>query len=194
MCSYLIPLAIALAGALAGCSKSDMPASQPESKPVEATQSESSKPVLDACALLTNEEIASVQSEEVKETKKLEESEGGLIVSVCQFSLPTPGNSIILRLVQRDGSEGRDPRQGWNEAFAPEKMQNPKETGRKKIALPEKIPDLGDEAYWRGNSKSGALYVLKGNAYLRLALIDSRDKESAIKKCSALAAMALKRL
>ena len=151
--------------------------------------------MLEACTLLTHEEIASVMAEEIKETKKLEENERGFHVSMCLFALPTAGNSITVRLVQRaPGADGRDPREAWNQSFSAGNLQAGAASPPARPGSPEKVPNLGDEAYWRGQKRGGALYVLKGNAYFRISLTDTRDKEAAIQKCSALAEMALKRL
>jgi hypothetical protein len=183
-----LPLAIITAGVLASCSKSDTSASRPEEKQADVAEAQPSRPLLQACALLTKEEIASVQGEEVKETKTLEKTERGVVVSLCFFILPTPINTINLRLVQRAvGPEGRDPRQVWKEAFAPEKLRASKRP-------PENIPAVGEEAFWRQDKDGSALFVLKGNAYIQIGIGGADDKETEIKKCSALAEMALKRL
>lgn len=189
-------LTFVAAGLLTSCSERAAPVAAPAPQPSETstTTPAASQSLREACELLSSEEIESVLGEAVKETKKLEETEKGLVTSVCQFSLPTLANSILLRLVQRaPGPEGRDPRQVWNEAFAPENLVT-KQTGREEVKPPDKIPGVGEEAFWRGNAKGGALYVLKGNSYIFLHLFDSRDRENAIKKCSALAELALKRL
>src|SRR5262249_23577202 len=52
----------------------------------------------------------------------------------------------------------------------------------------------GDEAYWVGNPVAGALYVLRGNAFLRVSVGGVREESARIEKSKALAQAALKRL
>ena len=180
---------------VAGCSKRERSSETPEAKPAEEVAQKADQPIVDACTLLTSEEVAAIQGEAVKETKKAEKSEGGLLVSQCYFVLPTHVNSINLGAVQRARDEqARDPRQVWKETFAPEKLEEKGPDGKVRKGLPERIPNLGEDAFWRDDRRAGVLYVLKGNAYLRLTIGGADDKETKIKKCSELARKALSRL
>jgi hypothetical protein len=144
--------------------------------------------MIDACTLLTSEEIAAILGEGVQETKQLRETAGGLAISQCYFALPTPVNSVNLRVVQKaDGPEARDPSEVWKETFAPDKIQSAKRA-------PEAVPGLGDAAFWMGPQKAPALYVLRGNAYIRIHVGGPDDKETKVKKSSELARKALSRL
>ncbi len=66
--------------------------------------------------------------------------------------------------------------------------------GARRKEPPEPIEGLGDEAFWAGNEKIGALYALKGNSYIRLSLGGGDDKLTRIKKSKELAQIVLKRL
>jgi hypothetical protein len=59
---------------------------------------------------------------------------------------------------------------------------------------PQKISGVGDEAYWTASRVGGALYVLKGNTYLRISIGGSSDQASQTKKSKTLAQKALARL
>jgi hypothetical protein len=73
---------------------------------------------LDACSLLTSDEIRLVQGESLKETKLSGGVEGGFKRSQCFFALPTFNNSISLVVTERgDGSSARDPKEFWEETF-----------------------------------------------------------------------------
>jgi hypothetical protein len=61
-------------------------------------------------------------------------------------------------------------------------------------APPQKISGVGDEAYWVGNRIGGALYVLKGDAYLRISIGGPLDQTGKIRKSRVLAKNALARL
>lgn len=61
-------------------------------------------------------------------------------------------------------------------------------------APPQKISGVGEEAYWVGNRIGGALYVLKGDAYLRISIGGPLDQTGKIRKSRILARKALTRL
>ncbi len=218
MRKHFILLASSLIVTLSACSKSETPqaptgapqantaapgpATQP-SQPATIANAEANKGKIDACALLTSKEIQSVQSEPLKETKLSGKSEGGFAVSQCYFTLPTFTNSISLTVMQRgDGAGARDPKQFWKETFhrekdsekARDKDKNKGSEEEEKSAPPEKIAGLGDEAFWSGNRVGGALYVLKGNSYIRISVGGAGDQATKIKKSKALAQMVLKHL
>ena len=48
------------------------------------------------------------------------------------------------------------------------------------------MPNLGDAAFWRSDAKSGALYVLKGNIYLRVVTGGNDDGETKIESAARL--------
>jgi hypothetical protein len=144
-----------------------------------------------ACTLLTKEEIAAVQGEPFKATKPSEKSAAGLLVSQCYFELPTTVNSVVLT-VTRKAEGGRDPSQSWQEIFHRERRGPEKEEGEKNE--PAKVEGLGDEAYWEGNRVGGALFVLKGNSYLRISVGGAGNQSEKLEKSKTLAASVLKRL
>jgi hypothetical protein len=162
------------------------------------------QPRLDACALLTNEEVKSVQGEELKETKLTGTTGGGLSMSQCFFTLPTSNNSISLLVAEKgEGPAASDPEDSWRDRFheADKDHERKREADKKKDeaeeeegTLPQKVSGVGQEAYWVGSRVGGALYVLKGNAYLRLSVGGSGDQESKIRKSKILAQKALGRL
>jgi len=183
---------------IGACSKQETSDSQGRPSPnsaVPIAADQSQAPVIDACALLTHEEIASIQGEAPSQMTKSEETEGGLSVAQCLFTLPMPARILTLRIVQGSGgADARDPRQVWLEAFAPEKLQRQHQGGRKKRPKPEKIAGVGDEAFWMSTTKTGALYVLHGNRYIRISVGGGEELEVRIKKSIALAQIVLKRL
>ena len=149
-----------------------------------------SRTELDACAIVTSDEIAEITGERPTETKKAHTEEQGLTVTQCFYQLPTYVNSIELRIVQKSADPGsRNPRQVWKETFAADKLH---EAGRR---APAPIENVGEEAFWRTQKKSGALYVLKGDTYVRVSVAGGEDdSETKIRKCSDVALKALSRL
>ncbi len=183
-------------------SSASSPASQWSSP--AATETVTVKPKVDACALLTSKEIESVQGEAIKETKLTGQSKGGFSVSQCFFTLPNFTNSISLMVAQKgEGSGGNDPKEFWRDRFHEDKVREKnKGHDRKKDeedeeeggVPPQKIPGIGDEAYWTSSRVGGALYVLKGDAYIRVSIGGAADQPTKIKRSKVLAQKALARL
>jgi hypothetical protein len=138
------------------------------------------KPRLDACALLTGSEIQSVQGEPIKEAKLTGQLAGGLAISQCFFTLPTFNNSISLIVAHKgEGAGGREPKEFWRSTFHAEKKDaKARKKSEEESDPPKKISGLGDEAFWMGNRIAGALYVLKGDAYVRVSVGGPSDKAS----------------
>src|SRR5260370_27249442 len=156
------------------------------------------KPKTDACALLTNSEVESVQKETIKETKLTGASQSGSSVSQCFFTLPTFTNSISLQVTQKgEGAGARDPKEFWRETFHHEQQTEKvrerdreksakKEEDEEKSAPPQKVNGVGDEAFWMGSRVGGALSVLKGNNYLRISLGESGDTSRTVRQHNSL--------
>jgi len=188
---------------LFACSKAKNPevaATPPPSTPAKAATSPapSSTPDRFACALLTKEEIQAVQGEAFASTMPTQGSGPGLLVNQCYFQLPTPVNSVVLTVTRKGtGAAAQDPKESWREIFYPdearEKKEKEKEEGEER-RKPDKVEGVGDEAFWTGSRVGGALYVLKGNSYIRVSVGGAGDQAQKIERCKALAAAALKRL
>lgn len=147
---------------------------------------------IDVCSLIAPEEVARIQSEAVVGTTTSSRSSGGLVHDHCFYTLPTHVNSVSLELVRRDASSpaGPGPKEHWAQLF-----HGPRKPGReKKEGLPIPVEEIGDEAFWSGNAMTGALYVLKGDRYLRIGVGGGEAMDSRIDKARRLAASALARL
>jgi hypothetical protein len=143
----------------------------------------------EACALLTNVDIEAVLGEPVKERKPGTQATGGLLTSQCFFGTST-ARSVSLT-VTRANAVGRStvtPREYWRRQFHPHEPEKERDTQARPIA------GVGEEAYWTGNRFAGALYVLRGDAFLRVSVGGIRDEEARIAAAKALAAAALKHL
>ena len=181
-------------------STSGSPAGQQSAPPAAADV----KPKVDACALLTSKEIEAVQGEPVKEAKLTGQLTGGLSVSQCFFTLPTFTNSVSLLVAQTgDGAGANDPKNFWRDTFHKDRgKEKNKDSDRdrkkgeeeKESTPPQKIAGVGEEAYWTGNRVGGALYALKGNAYVRISIGGPSDQATKIKRSKVLAQKALARL
>ena len=59
---------------------------------------------------------------------------------------------------------------------------------------PLRVEGVGEEAFWLGSPKAGALYVLKGESMVRVSVGGGDDMNTKIEKSKKLAAAVLKRL
>ena len=185
--------------AFSGCERprlSSPPAASPAAaapSPSVASIAETAR-VTDACALLTSQEIESALGEPLKETKGSVNADGAFAMAQCYFSLPTPANSVHVSVNQKgSGAAARDPKEFWEETFHREK-ENERGEKEEKRSKPTKVDGVGDEAYWSGNSIGGALYVLKGNTYVRISVGGPGDQDAKIKKSRTLVEKILARL
>jgi hypothetical protein len=153
----------------------------------------------DACALITKSEIEAVQGEPVKDTKSSDRSTDSLAISQCFYSLATFHKSVSLEVTRANPANANKSgaKEFWNQTFhkkAGKEEREEEEEEEKEKSKPEPVPGVGDEAFWSGNRTSGALYVLKNNAIIRIS-IGGPDKESVkINKSKVLAQKALGRL
>lgn len=181
-------------GLLANCSKPTTANLANSASPSPSPATAGATAVADnfACTLLTKEETQAIQGEAFKDTKPTQHSVAGLNVSQCYFELPTPVNSIVLS-VTRKAEGGADPSQSWREIFYREESARKKEEkeGEKE---PLKVEGVRDEAFWTGNRVGGALYVLKGNCYIRISVGGAGDQAQKIENSKKLALAVLKRL
>jgi hypothetical protein len=148
---------------------------------------------IDPCGLLTKAEIEAVQQSPVRETKPSEHPEGGLLISQCFYSTADFSKSVAVTVTQPD-PENRGtntPRDFWSETFNEHREERGEE--RERAVPPRKIDNLGDEAYWTSGI-GAALYLLKGDAFIRIAVGASGSEESRLEKARSLAAKALTRL
>jgi len=176
---------------------------------------------LDPCSLITPSEIASVQGEEVKETKAAPGNSSRLAVAQCFYQTNTPSKSVSLELTQRLSSQpgALSPREFWRENFEHEERDEERERGREKKRESERekkregekraarggeeeeegnpavrVAGVGDEAFWASNVRAGALYVLKGDSIIRVSIGGIPDQNLRLEKSKALARLALRRL
>ncbi len=186
------PLLLAFCLAAVSCSREKPAATARGNKPAP--------PVLDACSLLTTEEIAAIQGAAPTATTPTQSTQDGMTVTQCLFTLPTAANSIALTLSQRaDGAGGRDARETWNEMFHaahPGKREEEEQhgEGEKRDRSSDKVENLGDEAFMTSLRFGAVLYVLKGERFLRVSIGGPHPGNEQVEKPKALAAAALKRL
>lgn len=139
--------------------------------------------VVKACALLTAADIARVQGEE---PAKVRESAPRPDASHCLFALPTAAKSLSLEVTQ--GPRVAQLADRMREAAEVES----EEAGEHEEPAIERVPGLGDEAWWAG--PLAGLYVRRGKTLLRIAVGGEESKEAKLSKLRLLVSKALSRL
>lgn len=141
-----------------------------------------------ACGLLKPADVKAIQGHVFEETKLTTDRVDGMITSQCFYRLPSFADSISVTVI-RAASPSTTAEQLW------EKLSNEEGEGEEEEHKPAKeIAGLGEEAFWAGNKLAGAVYVLHGNAILRVSVGGGETMEKKIAKTRQLAALALRAL
>lgn len=176
-----------------------------------APASSTVKAKIDVCALLTSDDLKSVQGETLKEAQRSDRRDGAFIVAQCYYALPTTSNSVVLN-VTSEGEGANNPRKFWEDTFGAEdakggerEKEREREEAKKKAkpaageeeeegAHPERVKGLGEEAFWLASRVGGALYVLKKDVFFRISVGGPGDEKAKLKKSRTLAQQVLKRI
>jgi hypothetical protein len=200
-----------------GCKRSATPASASPARPSpSAAAKRAAAPALDACTLLTKEEIQAVQGSPITDTKSSEVPGGGSFrTSQCYFAAAESSKSVSLTITQSNPEFNKSPREYWKETFGrfskkenEEEAEKEREKEKAEAARgerrrgeeeeerrpPKKIEGVGEEAFWSGNRFGGALYVLKKETIVRVSVGGPGDEEKKINSSKALAEKAINRL
>lgn len=193
-----LPFAIVLLVAITSCRKSK----------TESVSKQSDQTKIVACSLITNDEVQKIQGSPVKDTKPSESADSSFRFTQCFYTTEVFNQSVSLAVTQRnpDSASARDPKTFWKETFGryesrvkdqegdEEKKKSLSEEDEERGAPPKKIEGVGDGAWWSANRMGGALYVLKGNVFIRISVGGPESEASKIEKSKALAAKAVSRL
>lgn len=175
--------------AVVACTERETPPVTADAKKPSPATAASPVPI-DACSLLTSDEIQAVQGEPTQEAKSSQRSDRGLAIADCYFALPAFSNAVSLSIGHTNGGpKGQNAAEFWKQMFDETTLR-----GSEKSPPPKKLEGLGDDAYWTGDGRMGAVHVLKGPHYLRISVGGPGDQEEKIRRCRALIEAALKRL
>jgi hypothetical protein len=188
-------IAIALLVALSACRK-------------PKTESAVKMPNIDACTLIQSDEIKSIQGATVTTAKGSDQSDGSFRIAQCFYNTDPFNKSVSLAVTQSDTASpsARDPKEFWSQTFGAYEKQAREREGdeeAKKKSLdkeeergkpPEKVNDVGDDAFWTANRVGGALYVLKNHVFIRISVGGPDSEKVKMDKSKALAAKAISRL
>jgi len=198
---------------LAACKKQNAP---PRTSQHEGEKRKLTPPrqKVDACTLLSKEEVGAIQNTIVTDTKEREGSDGSHLITQCYYATTGPNLSVSVAVTQFDPSNvaGPSPREFWEQTFgrftkeetetekneheekgAPNTRGGGREEGEE-ATPPKKMDGVGEEAFWAGNRVGGALYVLTGDVFIRISVGGPDNQEAKIEKSKRLAEKALGRL
>lgn len=148
------------------------------------------------CALLTADDIRAVQGSALKDQKGSTEQLPDLRIEQCFFAAAEFPRSVSLTVITRgEGAPAGAVRAYWDRTFraAPKPPPTSGRVPRKKDP-PRIVEAAGDEAFWTGDPRSGALYVLDGDVVLRISVGGVPDEEERLRRSVRLAKTALQRL
>ncbi|MDQ6912844.1 MAG: hypothetical protein M3128_08215 [Verrucomicrobiota bacterium] len=210
MAKELIIFPVVLLLSLSACEKSaEKPTASNPTLPAAASNS----PKLEACNLITKEEVAAIQGATILDAQSSENHDGYYLVSLCYYSSQEPNMSVSFAVTQPEPTDPKsNPVDYWKTTFgrfsgkqgaddeAKEKAEtekqgaNKKEEEEERVSPPERIEGIGQEAFWAGNRFGGALYVLEKNFILRISVGGGDNAQTKIEKSKALAGKAISRL
>jgi len=173
------------------------------------TTADSKKDKTDACSLITAEEFNNLQGEPLKDAKAANATDGDLDVSQCFYAAQTTFSRSVSVVVTQN-TRAKDPSEAmkelWESRFAAhdddkdddaDKERKPASAKREEDeegSAAIKVNDLGDEAFWMGDARSGILYVLHNNYYLRISLGGADDQDTRLRKATQIAKTAFDRI
>ena len=159
----------------------------------------------DPCRLLNRQEVGEAAGGRVAETKATRRNAGELEISACFYRAEQFQYSVSLEITRGAASSGHGARRHWEAVFHPSAEEEEegereqaaavsKEKEREKESPPRPVEGVGDEAFWISNPASGALYVRKADAYIRISVGGAADEAVKLRRATELARKALKRL
>ncbi|HEV2829947.1 MAG TPA: hypothetical protein VGW76_20265 [Pyrinomonadaceae bacterium] len=165
--------------------------------PTSAASPSAGTGFVDACALIKKSEIASVQGAEAQSAAPSTQMNGALAISQCYYTVTSADGSqnlsVHLEVMQADPKSPNAVKEYWENAF--EDKEDKGEKGEEeKERPPLAVRGIGEEAFWTGNAKAGALYALKRGKLVRLSIGGPGDPKTKLEKSKKLVANVLKRL
>jgi hypothetical protein len=169
---------------------------------------------IEGCSLITKEEVGAIQNTTVTDAKGSEQSDGSHLMTQCYYATTGTNLSVSIAVTQFDPNNvaAPSPREYWEQTFGrfrKEKNETEKNEHEEKGAPntrgggreegeegtpPKKMDGVGEEAFWAGNRVGGALYVLKGDVFIRISVGGPGDEQTKLEKSKQLAQKALSRL
>jgi hypothetical protein len=153
---------------------------------------------VDACALIEKSEIASVQGAEVQSSTPSTQMNGALAISMCYYTVTSADSSknlsVHLEVIKADPKSPNAVKEYWERAFEDKEGKGEKGEEEKESGPPQPVRGIGEEAFWMGNARVGALYALNKGKLVRVSIGGAYDPKTRLEKTKPLVANVLKRL
>src|ERR1700730_2942929 len=160
---------------------------------------------VDACMLLTSAELQAAVGEPLAEARPSTQPAGRIQTSDCLFRTPAFAKSVSLTVaLPGSATSGSALREFWRNQFhaarekeedtAGESAETPSASEaelERNARKPRAISGLGEDAFWVGSPISGALYVLEGDAFLRVSVGGIPNESSRLAKSKMAASAAI---
>lgn len=165
----------------AGCSKNESVPGSGEEREREAKAEKRAEPEpdagppapeIDACTLVSDDEFETITGGHVQSRKPSQGVTGGLRISQCYVEMPSAAESIAYAVFQRGDASAPSPRAVWKQTFERDFDKEPEGEGKgeeEKSPRPQELPGIGEKAFIMPQRFGAAIYVLNGNAYVRLS-------------------------
>lgn len=152
---------------------------------------------LDACAMIDKSEIAAVQGAPVQSVVPNTQISGALAISQCYYTVNSADGSknlsVHLEVIQADPKNPSAVKDYWERSFG-EKAKGEKGEEEKESQPPQAVSGVGEEAFWIGNARMGALYALQKTRMVRVSIGGGDDSKTKIEKSKKLVGDVLRRL
>lgn len=158
-----------------------------------ASERAESAPAFNACSLIESGEVEAMQGAKVQGSAPSDLIDGDFAVSQCYYTVissdGTKNLSVHLEVRENDSKSAN--KNALNDLWR-ERFQQAKE--KRKTEKPKPVAGVGDEAFWVGNNKMGALYVRRKERILRVSVGGPDDEVTKLDKSKLLASKAVERL
>ena len=181
MKSFLTTTVVAAAAfVLSGCANTTSPTA------VTAAPMQSSGRAIDACSLLTANDLESIQGESIRETRPNTTSNDRLLISECVYVLPTFSKSVSVRtMYARPDDSATAVADYWNEIF---------HRDVKKKLQGSFIEGIGEEAHWSESRAGGVLFVRAKETIVRVSVGGAAGESGKLEVAKRLAMRAIEKL
>ena len=144
-----------------------------------------------ACTLLDADDLRAVQDVTLREAKQADDRVKGMRYDQCVFAATDIVRSVSLTVITGEGDGAKT---FWAKTFHPQRTEAALKAATRKKDLPRAVDGVGDDAFWTGDSRAGALYVKRGDTVLRISIGGVADEVERLRRSRILAETALRRL
>ena len=144
---------------------------------------------VDPCALVTPDEVQSIEGETTRETTRSRAEAGALTGEQCFYALPTFAKSFTVTVMSGGNIE-----QEWEKLFEEREEREKEGEEEEESAAVEHIGGLGQDARWSVGRYGGVLHVRTRGAIVRVTTGSTGDEADRLRRARAVAKIVLAKL